>query len=321
MQTITWPQLVVLMAYGDGTEDSIAGELRYRNVNPVPEAEVEPGLIVDDPRLGRIRVEEGSGRVCRRGSLVRREHAGRPIAIVGEHTTWIWLDGNELPTAFPRATTAWGFGDLSIVERASASRWEGTDFTKLTGPIEAVEFLGRHAWAFELAPPSHKPYPVQMIVDADTGLVLRQANADFGSFTEWTSLDVDADLPDSLFEWDDPALPPVDHRAEHEAMMAERRAWLADRGIAGLTFTVTPELMLHEWDDDSGSFHLSFDSMALGSLLRRPRDDQPWADAEQFRWEHHYRWSDARWDWALGSRQQVNESQLAALREQLAQST
>ena len=104
-------------------------------------------------------------------------------------------------------------------------------------------------------------------------------------------------------------------------MMAERRAWLADRGIAGLTFTVTPELMLHEWDDDSGSFHLSFDSMALGSLLRRPRNDQPWTDAEQLHWEHRYRWSDARWDWALGSRQPLNESQLAALREQLAQST
>jgi len=104
-------------------------------------------------------------------------------------------------------------------------------------------------------------------------------------------------------------------------MMAERRAWLADRGIASLSFTVTPALMLHEWDDGSGSFHLSFDSMADGSLLRRPRNDQPWADAEQLIWEHHYRWSDARWDWVLGSRQPVDESQLAVMRTRLAQST
>ena len=309
------------MAYGDGTQDAIAGEVHCRDVNPVPDADLDPPTIVDDPRLGRIRIEESRTRVLRKGNLVRREREGRPLAILGPDTFWIWLDGNAVPTAFRRATTAWGFGDLSIVERAAASRWERTDFTKLTGPIEPAEFLGRRAWTFELAPPSHKPYPIQLTVDAETGLVLRQANADFGSFTEWTSLQIGADLPDALFGWDGPTLAPPDHRAEHELEMARRRDWLAGRGVTPPQFRVEPELTLHEWDDATGAFHLSYDASVDGSLLRRPHSDEPWPDLAQMNWEQHHRWSDERWDWLLGCRHRIDDDAFAALRQQLADST
>jgi hypothetical protein len=41
-----------------------------------------------------------------------------------------------------------------------------------------------------------------MVVDADTGLVLRQANQAFDTFHEWTEIDTDADLSDELFIFD-----------------------------------------------------------------------------------------------------------------------
>lgn len=309
------------MAYGDGTEDSIAGEIHHRDVDPVPDAEPDPPTILDDPLLGMIRVDESRGRVLRKGNLIRREQDGRPLAILGTDTYWIWLDGNAVPTAFPRGRTAWGIGLHGIVERHPASRWEGDDFTKLTGPIEAAEFLGRRAWTFELAPPRHKPYPIQLTVDAETGLVLRQANADFGSFVEWTSLQVGADLPDALFGWDGPTLAPPDRRAEYEREMTQRREWLAGRGIDRLEFRVEPRWTLHEWHDATGTFHASFDASSDGSLLRRPHSDEPWPDLAQMNWEHHYAWSDERWDWFVGCRRHIDDEAFAVLRRQLADST
>lgn len=86
--------------------------------------------------------------------------------------------------------------------RPSEDRWTGGDFTIPTGPERAVTFLGRRAWHVELAPPPHKPYPMQMTIDARSGLVLRQGNDTFGSFHEWTALDTEAELPDELFTFD-----------------------------------------------------------------------------------------------------------------------
>jgi len=151
---------------------------------------------------------------------------GRPRAIVGETTMWIWLDEAELPTAFPKASTAWGWSDQQIVERPPLSRWDGNDFTRPTGPVEPTSLLGRRAWAVELAPPSHKPFPITIVVDAETGVVLQERNDGFGSVVEWTEITFDADLPDELFMWTGEVLERPDHGAEHEREMAKRRQWL-----------------------------------------------------------------------------------------------
>jgi hypothetical protein len=42
---------------------------------------------------------------------------------------------------------------------------------------------------------------MQLTVDQQTGLILRRANAAFGTFTEWNSLDLAPELPDDLFVW------------------------------------------------------------------------------------------------------------------------
>jgi hypothetical protein len=325
--SINWPELVVLMAYGDGTEDSISGELRVREVQEVGDGFTDAdfggdgGRFEEHPQLGPVRVCDASMRAHRRGELVRLDrHDERPVVIFGRDTRWVDFGDDGVPTAYPRTTSSFSWNGQELLYRRPASRWEGNDFTKLTGPIESVEFLGRSAWEFELAPPSHKPYPLQMIVDAATGLLLREANADFGSVQEWASLNVDAVLPDELFVWDGPSKPPQDHMAEHERDMARRQDWLAERAIAA-TLTLPLHLLPHEFDDETGSIYASVEVQLTGTLLRRARSESVWPEVDTVHYPHSHRWSDERWDWFLGSDRPLDDGQLAALREQLTRST
>lgn len=65
-----------------------------------------------------------------------------------------------------------GPGDVLIRTR-SANEWTGSDFTRPTDrPVREIDFLGRHCWEVELAPPSYKPAPIQLVVDVATGTVL-----------------------------------------------------------------------------------------------------------------------------------------------------
>ena len=302
---ISWPELIVLTVFGDGSEDSFIGEIRAHGADP--------------------NAEDDGYRIYRRGALTRSEGLdGRVHFIDGEDSRWVHYVGDEEFTALPRERHVFASprGSVSVGgDRPSLSRWDGTDFTRPTGPAEAVEFLGRRAWAVELAPPSHKPYPMQMIVDAATGLVLRQANAGFGTYTEFVSLQLGVELPDELFVWDGPAHPPEDREAEHERDMANRRAWLAGRGISALPLAFIPDLMPNEWDDDTGAFHVSFSTNVYGSRARRPRSAEPWPELESQSWEHHYRWSDERWDWFVGCMIELGTEQLAVLQAGLANST
>lgn len=320
--TITWPELVVLMGFGDGREDTVSGLLRVRDVNPIDDESADDevdGDVERHPVLGRIAVHEAQLRVSRRGQLLRVERPdGRVSAIFGADTTWLFEGGGDVPVAYDAHATSFGWAGADFVRRLPPSRWEGDDFTRLTGPIEDVEYLGRPAYAFELAPPRRKPYPLQLIVDAQTGIVLRQANRDFGSYEEWLEVDVDADLGEDLFRWDGPTRAPHDWDAEHEAEQGERQAWLDAHGLV-LEVPVRPELMLHEHDDATGAFEGSFHASVHGSLIRRPSAD-PIPDGE-LHYPHAYRWSDSRWAWLLSTVEPVADEQLALLKVQLAKST
>ncbi len=320
--TITWPELVVLMAYGDGTTDRLSGILREREVWQLDDSDDadEDEVVEEHPTLGRVVVREHEIRIQRSGDLVRvARPSGEVTAIFGAETTWLFA--TEPPTAYPANRVSLGWAGAEFVRRLPASRWEGDDFTRVSGPITAVEFLGRPAWLFELAPPPRKPYPMQLTVDAATGVVLRQANRDFGSYHEWVSLEIGADLPAELFVWTGKSQPPRDHDAEHEADLAGRRAWLAERGMAQLPVFVPPVVTLHEWSDETGAFLLSFHSVAGGTLVRRPHSDAPWDDADHVRYPNSYRWADENWDWLLGSETALDEAQLAELRDRLAKTT
>lgn len=304
-RTISQPELIMLMVFGDGTEDAFVGEVS-----------------VHDPEQ---RPEDYGYRVYRRGVLSRREALdGQLHFIDGEDYQWVRYAGDDEFTALPRGSHRFAapIGGLSVGgSRPSLSRWDGNDFTRMTGPAEATEFLDRPAWAVELAPPAHKPYPIQLVVDAQNGLVLRQANAGFGTWTEFVALQLGVDLPDELFVWDGPVREPRHREAEHERDMANRRAWLAARGITELPLAVGPELMPNEWDDDTGAFQVTFSTNVNGSLARRPHSDEPWPELDSQNWPHHYRWSDARWDWFVGCDIELDPDRLAGLRAGLATST
>jgi hypothetical protein len=307
--SISWPALVVLMALGDGPEPSISGVVHVREVEP-DDAQTEVVL----PDVGPVRIKENRHRVAKRGSLMRREHDdGRPMAIYGHETKWIWLEGAALPTAFQGA--AWGWDDQRVVQRRALASWEGDDFTHPTGPARATTFLGRAAWSVELAPPAHKPFPLTLVVDAETGIVLQERNDGFGSVTEWDEISFGSELPDELFVWTGDALEPSDGRAERERVMASRRDWLAARGIDALSWTVDAALSLHDWDDETGEFEAGLHFHLTVAVVRRRRNDTDWDTRNN--WPHEYRWSDDEWDWYLGASEELRDDEFRTFRAQL----
>ncbi|MDQ1737218.1 MAG: hypothetical protein QOH56_3469, partial [Pseudonocardiales bacterium] len=135
--------------------------------------------------------------------------------------------------------------------------------------------LGGPAWTVELAPPQHKPYPMQLVVDAETGLVLQQRNDGFGSVSEWTEFTVGEPMNDDLFSWDGATRSPVeDHAlviAEHEADGRRRSAWFATHvAVLPLRVELSVGVWVHEFDEESGAFQASLGEHQFGMIARRP---------------------------------------------------
>jgi hypothetical protein len=298
------------MAFGDGPEPPLSGIVHVR--------EVEPDQDHADAELagvGPVRITDDQHRVAKRGPLVRRERLdGRPMAIFGEDTKWIWLDGADLPTVF-RGLAIWGWDDHLLVHRRPLKWWEGDDFTHPTGRVQATTMLGRAAWSVELAPPSHKPFPLTLVVDAETGIVLQERNDGFGSVKEWVEISFGAELSDDLFVWTGESLEHSDGRAEHDREMARRRAWLVAQGIGTPTLSVEPDFMPHVWDDATGEFEATLHYNLAASVVRRRRSEAEWDTRNN--WPHEYRWSDDEWDWYVGANAELRPHDLSALRAQL----
>jgi hypothetical protein len=102
---------------------------------------------------------------------------------------------------------------------------------------------------------------------------------------------------------------------------ARRRAWLDARGVADLPVPVDAALRLETWDDATGAFRVTVRVEASGVLLRRPRADRPWPDADALSQDVSYRWSDPRWDWCLAGDRPISDEQLALLKVRLAATT
>jgi hypothetical protein len=175
--------LVELMVSGAGKEDHIAGVVR-------------------------VRVEDDGGtefryRVFRRGDLYRCESLdGSVHAILGRHTRWVRRENDRGIWEGPRDPFVGPPDDYEFgTARPHADRWEGDDFTVPTAAPAKVVVVGRDAWEIELAPPAHKSQPMYIVIDAETGLLLREGNRAFGTSAEWTELDTSADLSDDLFEF------------------------------------------------------------------------------------------------------------------------
>ena len=206
------------------------------------------------------------------------------------------------------------------IQRRPAMDWRGDDFTRPTGPPRATRFLGRDAWEIELAPPSHKPSPYVMTVDAGNGMLLEGRSVLFGPHVRWLELNVQESLPDDLFTWDGDFYQgfagsyedmPEDIRSQIDVENAERRTKLEELGIGPMTVGVTAMPHLHEWDDQ-GSFYASFDIDGLIVLLRRPHSEEPWEREPGM--PLALEWSDGNWDWMLRATEEFSAEQLEGVK-------
>ncbi|MEO6502231.1 MAG: hypothetical protein ABIQ09_10020 [Jatrophihabitantaceae bacterium] len=259
-------------------------------------------------------------RAWRSGPRVRLERPdGRPSLIVGNRSCWQFRGDDPVPVESPSSAVAYQGNGTQLLHRRDAGEFTGDDFTRPTGPVGHTTFLGRDAYTVELAPPAHKPFPVQLVVDAETGLVLQQRNDGFGSVDEWVEIVVGEQLDDQLFRWQGPSRSEADERAEHErewqADMAARAEWFgANVAAPPLRLELDLSVRVHVYEPD-GSFEASIGESHLGMLARRPSSTQDW----RLGWSQvQHRWSADGWDWALSvDGAQVTEAGLAALKQAL----
>lgn len=323
---ISWVQLLTLMVDGPDREPAIRGAISCWDGEKVRavgwtgyEKDPDPvfaGIGLDTGDDGQTRI-----RVWRDGDRVRiSDPDGRPKLIVGNEYCWDF-QADEVPVRTSAAAVRYTFGGTALLVRRTAEDFLGDDFTRPTGPVTATIFLGREAWAVELAPPPHKPHPLQWVVDAETGLVLQQRNDGFGFREEWVELVLGEELPEELFEWTGPSRSADDLQAarlaEHETDLRRRSAWFAERvAPLPLRLELECEVLVHEYDEESGAFQASLGGWHFGMLARRPADAPgDWA----LGWdEPGRRWRDERWEWAVRLyHDDLSERGLAELKRQL----
>ncbi|HEX8096187.1 hypothetical protein [Jatrophihabitans sp.] len=259
-------------------------------------------------------------RVWRSGRRVRLERpAGRPSLIVGDERCWQFRGDDPVPVESPsRVVTYQGHG-TQLLHRRAAADFTGEDFTRPTGPVGEATFLDRPVYTVELAPPAHKPFPTQLLVDRETGLVLQQRNDGFGSVDEWTEFVVGEEADEQLFRWEGPVRPEADERAERErewqADLAERADWFGAH-VAPLPLRLELDVSVHvHVHEPDGSFEASIGESHLGSLARRPSSEEDWP----LHWSQvQHRWTSDGWDWALSIHDdQLTEAGLARLKQAL----
>ncbi|WP_375483418.1 hypothetical protein [uncultured Jatrophihabitans sp.] len=159
----------------------------------------------------RARIADHGGteftyRVQRDGRRVRCSALdGAVHVIAGTGTVWCRRDGSDVLDIEPadphllHAPDDYEFG----VRLFDWSRWKGNDFTEPVDGPEEVLMLGRPAWRITLAPPPHKPEPMQIVVDQQTFLTLHEGNEAFGTYHRWSELDLDPHIDESVFAWND----------------------------------------------------------------------------------------------------------------------
>lgn len=254
------------------------------------------------------------------GRRVRLERPdGRPSLIVDDEWCWQFRGDDPVPVVSPSSAVAYQGNGTQLLHRRDSAGFAGDDFTRPTGPVGTTTFLGRQAYTVELAPPAHKPFPIQLVVDSQTGLVLQQRNDGFGSVDEWVELVVGEPLDEQLFRWQGPSRSEADERAERDrelqTELAERADWFT-ANVTPLPLRVELELsvFVHVHQPD-GSFEASIGESHVGALARRPCAAGDW----QLGWSRvQHRWSADGWDWALDLHgDQLTDAGLAALKRAL----
>ena len=173
-----WAALLTLMVHGPDPEPTLRGTIRSSPDKSAAELDGD----------GSSSPEDSSWlRVWRDGHRLRVEDSeGNVSLVVGNDTCWHFDGHPDRPVMSGCGITHGPW----LLTRRDPSDFIGDDLTRPTGPVGSTTFLGRTAWTVELAPPAHKPYPIQLTGDAETGIVLQERNDGFGTAVEWVELQV-----------------------------------------------------------------------------------------------------------------------------------
>jgi hypothetical protein len=305
----TWPELIILMCFGESEEQPFTG---------IVEVDDRYADDEDDPLPRTVRVHKS-------GSRYRVETLdGQPLYIRAADRGWRIRPGGDTAALVNDDDEYIGGSYADVIERPNPTRWRGNDFTTPTGPATRTSYLGREAWQVEIAPPPHKPAPITLIIDAATGMQLRWGNDEFGDIFRWTDIDREVELADELFTWDgpfgfaygDPEELPADVRAMVERGDAERAEKAKALRVPSLTVQLSAKPELFDVGDD-GSFHAMFDFGGFVIVERRPHSLKEWENDDD---REHSAWTEGGWDWRLRLSDDLDPSELSAIRAQLAKS-
>ncbi|MGI8695684.1 MAG: hypothetical protein ACR2JQ_03405, partial [Mycobacteriales bacterium] len=164
----SWVELLTLMVHGadptvrgvirnrDGTDGRVVVGWTAFAADPLPVATGAGGGPDDDGATVR--------RVWRDGVRARIEDGdGRITIIVGAEQCWRFDRAHDSPEVSPSDAVRYAGNGIELLARREPEAFAADDFTRPTNrPIGATTFLGRPAWTVELAPPQHKPHPIQL---------------------------------------------------------------------------------------------------------------------------------------------------------------
>jgi hypothetical protein len=298
--------LLTLMVHGPDPEPTLRGAIRRQPGRPdAPEgfgffaSPGEPWPVFTGQGRSAEDGPDSPVRVWRDGAWLRIEAADGAVVLIADDTTcWQFDRDHDTPVASPRRAVRYAGRGTELLARVAPSAVVGEDVARPAGPIGATTFLGRPAWTVELAPRRHQPYPVPLVIDAETGIVLQRRNDDGrGTVAEWVEFVVGERLDPALFTWVGPVRSADDERrsreTQFEADVAQRRGWFTDN-VAALPLRVELDLSVLVHDDATGACQASLGFDHIGMLARRRRSDDLW----DLRWsEVQHRWSTANWDW------------------------
>ena len=207
--------------------------------------------------------------------------------------------------------------DLLDGRGVAESLSERNDFSRPVGPGRPAQIGGRVGWRFVLAPPPHKPAPLEVVLDDQTGVVLEYRSQGADYWETLTSFEVDVPIDEDRFTWTGE----VDTEWNDERQAAEDRSravsdhpWPSPRWWpTGMPLDVL------DGDVDEGWF-IGWLGDSSGRVLARWRPDSAVprrlaGRIHELPFEH--RWQRDGWDWLLATDEQLAPDDLQRIIESI----
>lgn len=195
-------------------------------------------------------------------------------------------------------------------ERAARTFSSPHDYSQPTGPAASTLVGGRQGWQFTLAPPEHKPFPLEIVLDDATGTILRWSTAGGHNSLTLTDLDLTNGISDERFTYDGPVKEQTS-AADHRDHLRE----LEDAGVfpSPKYWPRRPPVNLQEADEETGAFVGRLELGWEHPLLARWPSGTPAPQAVSSSGQHVHLWSDDDFEWGLVVDESLTADELAAV--------